>query len=364
MEKFEEIAKDLGFDLAAAAPADRPREMEHFENWLDRGFEGEMAYLKNNRERIANPAGLLENAKSILCVGYHFHRDSGSFREGGRVSRYALGRDYHHVLGRLLERLKKALVQSGILRSSRSVVDAGPLLERSHAVQAGLGFFSKSGNVLHPQYGPWFFLAELVTQAPLPYSKEKFLGSCGTCRACIDACPTQAIREPFVVDARLCISYLTIEHRSEIPVQLRPLIGDWVFGCDVCSEVCPFGWKAPQAPERFGTHPAIEKFRLLDLLDLPEENFSKTFEGSPMRRPKWRGMIRNLLVVLGNREKDEEALPAVRKKLSHSDPLLRRHAAWTLGRWGQKRDLEFAKNREIDPEVRMEITQALEVEKI
>lgn len=358
--QVEEIARDLGFDLVGITPATPPRDLPHFDRWLSEAREGEMQYLRRNRDRIANPNALVPSGKSILCLGLAHSRNSGGFSGSGKVARYALGKDYHKLLGSLLKRLRELLVKNHLVQEAREIVDAGPLLERSHAAQANVGFLSKSGNLLDRKIGPWFFLAELVVDADWAPSAETFLGSCGSCRACLDACPTQAIVEPFVVDAKRCISYFTIEHRNAIPQEWREKIGDWVFGCDVCSEVCPYGWKAPDHGERFGTTAALEKFRLVDLLERDENAFQTDFAGSPIRRAKWQGMVRNALVVLGN-QKDESSLPAIREKMLHPNPLIRQHAAWALGKLEQREDLDRALAREDHPEVIREIRGALSI---
>jgi epoxyqueuosine reductase len=231
----------------------------------------------------------------------------------------------------MLRRLVARLRSEKALRDARTVVDAGPVLERSHARRAGLGFLGKSANLLDETHGPWFFLAEAITDVEAEERARALLGSCGTCTRCIDACPTGAIVEPFVVDANRCISYLTIEHRGPIPPELRPLLGEWVFGCDVCSEVCPFGDGAPDGSARFGTHPALE-FSLVDILSLDEAGFAKAFEGSAIRRARRGGLARNAAVVLGNRG-DPQAAAALRRAAARDpDSVVREHARWALAR--------------------------------
>lgn len=318
-----------------------------------------MEYLRRQRDRIAEPRKTLPAARSILCVGLNHAREPQTLPDGGKIARYALGRDYHNRIGKMLAKLRKALVKAGIVRQARDIVDAGPLLERSHAADAGLGFRSKSGNLLSRPFGPWFFLGELLVDAELEPTPPARMPDCGSCTACIDACPTKAIVEPFVVDARRCISYLTIEHRSPVDPALRPLIGDWIFGCDICSEVCPFGWKAPDSAKDWGTHPAVVSFRLADLLRLPEEKFLESFLGSPIKRAKRKGLIRNVLIAIGNLGRRED-LPAVRDTLADPDASLRGQAAWTLGRLGDRGALEAARLRESDPGTRREIESALE----
>jgi epoxyqueuosine reductase len=247
------------------------------------------------------------------------------------VARYAAGRDYHNVLGRQLRRLAADLRARGWLGEWKKVVDAGPLLERSHAAEAGLGFESKAANLLHPRHGPWFFLGELLVDVELAPTPTPPPGSCGTCTACLDACPTAAILAPGMVDARRCLSYHTIENRGSIPHDLRASLGEWVFGCDVCSEVCPWGREAPDASARFGTHPALAEGTLARWLGLDEAGFRRTFAGSPLQRPGRGGLLRNAALVLGNRPA-EAGRAALLGALADADPRVRAASFWALQR--------------------------------
>lgn len=354
-----ELAREAGFDLAGLAPLAPPPAAARFERWLDAGHHGAMAYLERQRERIVDPRRILPEGRSLLVVGLAHSRPAFALEGGGRVARYAAGRDYHNALGKRLRKLARRLAAEGVVERSRAIVDAGPLLERSHAARAGLGFESKAANLLHPDFGPWFFLGELILDAdlaPTAPAAADDLGSCGTCRACIDACPTGAILEAGVVDARRCISYQTIENRATVPHELRALHGPWAFGCDVCSEVCPFGREAPDLAERFGVHDALAEQGLVRWIEDPE-GFDERFRGSPLRRPKRAGLARNAAIALGN-------LPSERgqRALLHAltfDPsaLVREAAAWGLAH-GHPHDagtlpaLERALAREPDPAAR------------
>jgi epoxyqueuosine reductase len=287
-----------------------------------------MAWLERYRARILDPRLVLPEGKSLLVVGLGHSRRASGTADGARVARYAAGRDYHNVLGRRLVRLAAALRTRGWLGRWRKVVDAGPLLERSHAAEAGLGFESKAANLLHPRFGPWFFLGELLIDFELEPTPTPPAGSCGTCTACIDACPTAAITAPGVVDARLCISYHTIENRGPIPHALRERIGDWVFGCDVCSEVCPWGKDAPDLAARFGVHAQLEG-SLADWLALAPERFAQDFAGSPLRRAGRDGLARNAALALGNRP-SEEGKSALAARLTDRSALVREAAFWGL----------------------------------
>lgn len=348
-----ERALELGFDLAGIAPLAPPRGAERFRSWLAAGHHADMDWLAATAERILDPRLSLPEGKSLLVVGLGHARAPVELADGARVARYAAGRDYHNVLGKKLRRLAGALRAQGWLGEWKKVVDAGPLLERSHAAEAGLGFESKAANLLHPRHGPWFFLGELLVDVELEPTPTPPPGSCGTCTACLDACPTTAIVAPGVVDARLCLSYHTIENRGPIPHALRPALGPWVFGCDVCSEVCPWGRSAPDASARLGTLAALEQGTLARWLGLDAGAFEREFQGSPLRRPGRAGLLRNAALVLGNRP-SEAGRAALLRALEDGEPLVRAASAWALARAhgreaGVAAALEAAAGREVDP---------------
>ena len=366
-----EAATEAGFDLVGIAPLEPPRDGPRFEAWLQAGHHGEMEWLERQRPRILDPGQILPQGRSMLVVGLGHSREPVELEQGGRIARYAAGRDYHNWMGKRLRGLARRLAREGLIDRSRSIVDAGPLLERSHAEQAGLGFSSKAANLLSPRFGPWFFLGELILDAQLTPSTSPASGSCGTCTACIDACPTGAILAPGLVDSPTCISYLTIEKRGAIPTELRAQIGDWAFGCDVCSEVCPWGRKAPDLAQRFGTHAAVRETRLTDWLSVDPDGafgtarFPTTFEGSALRRPGAAGLARNAAIVLGNRPTEagrEALLEALR---GHSSPVVREAAAWALAR-GHARDpgvsgeLASALQRETQAQARAGMARSLD----
>lgn len=334
-----EIALELGFDLVGGAPLAPPRRAAEFVGWLDAGNHGSMAYLERNRERIVDPSRVLEGGRSLLLVGLGHSREALELPGGARVARYAAGRDYHNWMGKRLLKLRKRLEAQGLAGPFRGVVDAGPLMERSHAAQAGLGSESKAANLLTPGFGPWFFLGELLLGEELEPGAANAGGgdlgtlpNCGTCTACLDACPTQAIVAPGQVDARRCISYLTIEHRGAIARDLRAEIGAWVFGCDVCSEVCPWGSEAVDTSGRLGSHRALEGdggSPLVGwLLDL--EGFSERLNGSPLQRPRREGLARNAAIVLGNLPSDEGREALITALERDPAPEVRSAAGWAL----------------------------------
>lgn len=358
-----ELAREAGFDLAGIAPLAPPPGAERFERWLAAGRHGTMDYLERNRERILDPRRILPGGRSMLVVGLAHARSAFALADGARVARYAAGRDYHNLIVKRLRKLGRRLAAEGLVDRRRAIADAGPLMERSHAARAGIGFESKAANLLHPDFGPWFFLGELLLDVDLAPTEGPDLGSCGTCTACIDACPTAAILEPGVVDSRRCISYQTIENRGAIPRALRKPMGDWAFGCDVCSEVCPIGHGAGDFSDRFGVHRSLAEEGLVSWIELPEP-FEARFEGSPLRRPKRAGLARNAAIVLGNRPSDRGHRALLRALSFDPSAMVREASAWALSE-GYGRDaatrpaLERAAGAEQDPGWKSAIQESL-----
>jgi epoxyqueuosine reductase len=365
--RIKDEATRLGFDLAGISPAVAPRHAESFAQWLRRGLHGEMAYMARTAGQRAHPGDFLPWARSIVSVGMSYatpHRRqerAGDLR--GWISRYAWGDDYHTVLLERLERLLAAVQTMAPGARGRAFVDAGPVLERDAAAQAALGWVGKNTMLLHPRRGSFFFLGELFLDLELDYDRP-LRDRCGRCDLCLKACPTNAFLGPYVLDARRCISYLTIELKGAIPRDLRPLMGTHIFGCDICQDVCPYNVKQTV----FGAEPALQPRRglhapeLIPLLALTEEAFRTRFAGSPITRAKRRGLLRNVCVALGNL-RDARAVPALERALAEDpEPLVRAHAAWALGRIGTTqacRALEAARGREGDAAVRSEIANAL-----
>jgi len=348
-----ELAAELGFDLCGIAPLAPPPAAAKFEAWLAAGHHGSMEWLERDRERIVDPRRVLPEGGSLVVLGLAHSRAAFELEGGGRVARFAAGRDYHNVVLHRLRKFAKRLEREGLGGRNRRIVDAGPMLERSHAARAGLGFESKAANLLHPRFGPWFFLAEIALAHELEPTEARVTGSCGTCTACLDACPTGAILEPGVVDARRCISYLTIENKGPIDEPLREKVGEWAFGCDVCSEVCPWGSKAPDLATRFGVHPALAEQGLVEWLDAGDA-FVERFAGSGIHRPGREGVARNAAIVLGNRPSDAGRRALLRALSFDPSALVRESAAWGLAQGhGQDAEaraaLEAAAAREADP---------------
>jgi epoxyqueuosine reductase len=367
-------AHRLGFDLAGIMPAEPPATVARYHTWLENGFHGEMTYLARP-DAVAKRADLSliqPGVRSAVVVGANYHSaavppELRGDPSRGIISSYAWGDEYHDWMVSRLHRLA-AFIQAAVQGTVayRAYVDTGPILERELAARAGLGFVGKNTNLIHPRLGSWLFLGELLLDIELPEARPTAIqGTCGGCTRCLDACPTGALVEPYILDARRCISYLTIEQKGAIPRELRPLLGNRVFGCDVCQEVCPWNRRAAQlTPEpAFQPRPYTLAPRLTDLLTLDEEGFLLRFEGSPVKRARRRGLLRNAIVALGNWG-DRSAVEPLARALCDGEPLVRGHAAWALGRI-QSADARSALARaltaETDPWVREEIGVGLQI---
>jgi epoxyqueuosine reductase len=358
-------AIEAGFDRAGIAVLDRAASGDAFVRWLDAGHQAGMGYLERRVEHRLDPGRLVPGARSVLCVALRYLVREDENLDGDlwpRVARYARGDDYHELMGRRLEALCARIEAALPGTVTRSYVDTGPVLEREWAARAGLGAVGKNTNLLHPGDGSYFLLGEILLGLELE-PDAPLADLCGSCRACLDACPTGALVEPFVLDSRRCISYWTIEHRGAIPLEVRPLIGDWVFGCDVCQEVCPWNAAPNTASDPALALPASRRaLTLVDLLELRREEYEHRFRGSPMKRAKRSGLRRNAAVVLGNRRRAAD-VPALERALADDeDADVRGHAAWALGRIGgddARQALARAAQGESEPAVRDEITAAL-----
>jgi epoxyqueuosine reductase len=352
---IKQRTRELGFDLVAIAPVGPSPEWDRYQAWIDQGYAGEMSYLVRHLIPKQHPRHLLPEARSIILLGLNYARQlDRSLLEDparGRISIYALGHDYHKLMRKALIQLDKWLAaQTGRRNQGRAFVDSAPMLERAWASQAGLGFIGKNTCLIHPRQGSWFFLGGLLvpeTMTPdrpprvqLPPGKPDFewrfadgtVGACGACTRCLDVCPTAALHSPRQLDARRCISYLTIEQRGAIPLELRTSMGNWVFGCDLCQLVCPWNHRSQQTTHpKLHPHPDRIAPPLLDLLALTEKTFRARFAGSPVLRAKWTGFMRNVCVATGNWGAPA-ALPALEHHLWHSPLLVAEHAAWALAR--------------------------------
>ena len=359
-------ALELGFQLTGICPAVSPTGTHHLDQWLAAGYAGKMDYMESRRAAYDHPANLLAGARSIVMLGMHYRSvEPVPPKTGqGRISRYAWGeRDYHDLIRLRLHQLADWFRERLPNARTRGVVDTAPLLEREFAQLAGLGWIGKNTMLLNPRAGSYFFLAALLTDQPLDYDAPHDTGHCGSCTACLDACPTGAFVQPYQLDATRCISYLTIEHREAIAMELRPAMGEWLFGCDVCQEVCPWNRFAPQSPlDNFAPFQDTNPAELAALFELNEETFRRRYHRTPLWRSHRRGLLRNAAVILGN-QKSTMALPALALGLVDREPVVRGASAWALGQLAgaAARDLlQQGLSKETDPEVRQEIEAALE----
>lgn len=387
--RLVEHARSIGFELCGVAPAEEFEELRHLPEWLERGYAGEMRYLHDARRASAD--SVLPGTRSVIVCALNYNaaapystnadaiatavdeieeideiNEADACKPRGWISRYAWGDDYHDVMKRKLEELLAWMrVEFGDAFQARSYVDTGPVLERVAAKYAGLGWLAKNTCLINQHLGSWLFLGVILTDLELtpslPRGAPPPADLCGSCRRCIDACPTEAIVAPYVLDARRCIAYLTIELRGSIPREFRPAMGNMVFGCDICQDVCPWNRKAPATriaeflPRRVPTDtsatmsdqvseptektPGSLFAPALDwLVSLDEEEFRKVFRGSPVKRTKWRGLIRNVCVALGNSRITPESpvyTPVIRRLeqlATGDDATIAEHAQWALDR--------------------------------
>ncbi len=298
-------AIELGFDKVGIAQAKELECAERFAEWLSRGYQGEMTYMENNQKKRVDPRKIMEGAKSVISLAMNYYTP---FRRAenpseGVISRYACGEDYHDVirprLTALLAYINKLVPES----HGRTFVDTAPIMDKQWAVQAGIGWQGKHSNVITREFGSWVFLGEVVVDIELDYD-QPIPDYCGTCTRCLDACPTQAITQPYVVDARRCISYLTIELKEDrpIPEELQEKMGNHIFGCDVCQDVCPWNIKFAKPAHEEAFLPRSENLNpnLARLAEMTEEQFRTTYKNSPIKRPKYQGFLRSVLIALKN----------------------------------------------------------------
>jgi epoxyqueuosine reductase len=342
-DRLKERARSLGFELAGIASAGPADSFDRLRAWLERGYAGAMDYMRRHALARKHPASILPSVKSVVMVGMNYSpfvvpasarkeqtRAKARTTNRAQVARYAHGLDYHHVLRKKLK-LLLAWVQGEVPGChGRCVVDTAPLPERDFARRAGLVWFGKNTMLLNKRLGSYFFLGALLLDIDLVPDAVHESSHCGTCTACLDACPTQAFPASGQLDSRLCISYLTIELKGQIAPELRPLMGGWLFGCDVCQEVCPWNRKAPISEEpAWQVRPDLDAIDLIELLGLSEEEFRRRFRGTAFMRTGRSGLLRNAAIVLGNRG-DKGALPALRQALEDHDPVVRDAAQWAI----------------------------------
>lgn len=345
-EQIKETALQLGFELVGVGPAGRVRHADRFKAWLGEGRHGEMDWLARRTERRLDPREVVPGAKSVIMVGWHYYVEDPPAALWddplrGRIARYAWGPDYHDEL------LPKLMELAAFIRTlktgdaqARAYVDTGPLLERTWAAEAGLGFVGKNTLLIQPERGSLLFLGGIITDLPLAYDApageegaRQGQGTCGQCRRCLTICPTHAFPAPYILDSRRCISYLTIELKGDIPEALRPKMGNWIYGCDACQEVCPWVKRYSRpSPDRFLSFDP-DRFApdLCALITLDDAGFRKRYKGTPIQRTKRRGLLRNAAVALGNSGR-KEAIPYLKRALNDPEPLIRAHVEWALRR--------------------------------
>jgi epoxyqueuosine reductase len=338
-ERLKQEARLLGFELVGIAPATEADGFDRLRDWLNHGFAGTMEYMHRHGDARRHPSSILPEVRTVIMAGMSYRpgepaglsrRDKPDGSPRGRISCYAHGSDYHDVLRDRLRRLLEWLRQERPDCLGRGVVDTAPLLERDFARRAGLGWFGKNTMLLNKRLGSYFFIGALLTNLELACDAPHTASHCGTCTACLDACPTHAFVAPGVLDARRCISYLTIEHRGDVAEELRPGLGDWLFGCDVCQEVCPWNRKAPPGAEpALRERPELVNLDLIEILGLSEEAFRRRFRGTALLRTKRSGLLRNAALVLGN-SANTSALPALRHALEDTEPAVREAARWAI----------------------------------
>jgi len=334
-QRAKQLALDTGFDLAGFARADSPPDLAFFASWVARGHAGEMAYLTSQVAKRSDLRAAFPWARSVLCVGLQYDTPHAYSTDapGGRgwISRYAWGDDYHDVMTSMLERLRERLQAEAGPFEARAYVDTGPIAEKAWAAAAGLGALGKNTCLLHAEHGSWFFLGELVTDLDVP-GEEPRADMCGSCTACLDACPTQAFPAPYVLDATRCISYLTIELKGAIPEAQREGVGRHVFGCDICQDVCPWNRKRrKRAGAVFEPRPGALAPDLAELAALDEEAFRERFRRGPVKRSKRRGLLRNVAVAIANAGTVAHR-PQLERLARDADPLVAEHGRWALVR--------------------------------
>lgn len=368
-KSIKEKALEIGFDLAGISPAGSFPENQFYKEWLAKGFAGEMKYMEREPEKRENIKKIFPEAKSVISCGLNYNTDYPySVRETdmtkGWIARYAWGDDYHDTINDKL-RLLLRFIEEAVHREveAKIYVDTGPVLDRIYGKYAGIGWIGKNTCVINQEIGSWIFIGEIITDLELEYDTP-VPDRCGTCTRCIDACPTDALREPYVLDSRLCISYLTIELREKIPLELRSEMKNNIFGCDICQDVCPWNRRAKATEESsFQPREGLYNPELSSFTNLTEEDFKRIFKGSPVKRAKRKGFLRNVMVAVGNSEL-KELSPYAEKSLHDKDPLVRTHAAWALWRLEGEDSYEALSNHlvtENDPMVREEIVSILDM---
>lgn len=364
-EEIRTRATELGFAKIGISRTERLDERNGLDEWLTAGNHGEMLWMGRNADKRLDPRLLLAESRSVISLAANYYAPVSHSEDGrhGKISRYAWGRDYHAVLKSKLKSLVDWIEQNDPKARGLYYCDTGPVMDKAWAHKSGLGWIGKHSNLITRELGSWVFLAEIVVNLDLEPAEES-RNYCGSCHRCLDACPTRAIVAPYVVDARLCISYLTIELRGPIPRELRSLIGSRIFGCDDCQDVCPWNrFATPSDESQFYPADGNQVPVLTELMQLTREQFEERFRHSAVRRAKYAGFLRNVAVALGN-SRDAGATKVLTQALEHEEPLVRAHVAWALGKIGGAeacRALQESLSRETDAAVLEEIRIAAKI---
>jgi epoxyqueuosine reductase len=335
--RIKYIGRELGFQSVGISEANLDREHAHYHAWLEKHYQGEMSYMERNVDKRLHPPSLVPSTLSVICARMDYMTQSSVEcinlldHEGkAYISRYALGRDYHKLIRKRLQKFSSRITQLVGDFGYRVFTDSAPVLEKALAAQAGLGWVGKHSNILHREHGSWFFLGEIFTDLPLK-PDEPVSNHCGECSACMDKCPTNAIVEPYIVDARRCISYLTIEHHSSIPVEFRKAIGNRIYGCDDCQLYCPWNRFEKLTLEKdFESRNGLADTQLVDCFKITEEQFLTQFEGSPIRRIGFQNWRRNIAIALGNAAFDPYIINVLKSALPDASSLLAEHLNWAI----------------------------------
>ena len=337
-DNIRQWAQELGFQQAGITDTTLVNEETRLIDWLDKGYHGEMNYMAEHGVKRSRPDMLLPGTVRVISVRMDYRPDSLADEQAvldnpaqAYISRYALGRDYHKLMRKRLQQLASRIEKAVGEFSYRVFVDSAPVLEKGIAQKAGLGWQGKHTNIINKDAGSWFFLGEIYTDLPLPVDVPENENHCGTCEACIDVCPTKAIIAPYVLDARRCISYLTIEFKGTIPVELRPMMGNRIYGCDDCQMVCPWNRFAQQTTETdFMPRNGLDTATLITLFNWTEAEFLTKTEGSAIRRAGYENWLRNIAVALGNETTSDTVVTELENKIQHPSTLVREHVEWAL----------------------------------
>ncbi|HLE25514.1 MAG TPA: tRNA epoxyqueuosine(34) reductase QueG [Thermodesulfobacteriota bacterium] len=336
-KSIKEKALEIGFDLIGISPVDSFPENQFYKEWLARGFAGEMKYMEKEPEKRENIRKILPDARSVVSCGLNYNTNypysmNETDQEKGWISRYAWGDDYHDIMKKKLQILLESIKANSPQEiKARVYVDTGPVLERVYGKYSGIGWFGKNTCLINQKVGSWIFVGEIITNIELDYDNTA-PDRCGTCTRCIDACPTGALLEPYVLDSRRCISYLTIEYRGMIPLEHRDKTGNNIFGCDICQDVCPWNRRAKVTDESsFKPRDGLYNPDLASLSQLTEKDFRRAFKGNPIKRAKGNGLLRNIVVAMGNSGL-KDFIPYLEESLKDKDPIVRAHSAWALSK--------------------------------